>query len=115
MSEWLQIAIIAFILLGIGVAIRRGGAANPVGTGELQREVASMRGQVTSIKNRVTEIEHRSASKVDIERLEDQLKIHDTKVSKLGEAVASQQPMIQHTSRQVDRLYDAIVKKGMDV
>ncbi|PAL25492.1 hypothetical protein [Sphingopyxis sp. GW247-27LB] len=40
MSDLYQWAIIAFILLGIGVAVWRGGQANPESTGKLARRLS---------------------------------------------------------------------------
>lgn len=77
MDSWLEAAIIAVILLGIGVAIFKGGAANPVSTGGLDYKLSLLDGDVKSIKDkvagveeRVTEIDRRGATNADIKRLE---------------------------------------------
>lgn len=79
-SDFYQLAIIAFILIGIGVAIWRGGQANPESTGKLARKQAqfeadlkAVKSKVDAIENRVTEIDRRAATIADIERVEGQL------------------------------------------
>ncbi len=83
-----ELAIIAFIILGIAAAIWRGGAQNPVGTGGLDKkltalsselkainvtiggEIAGVKGEVDDIKNRVEAIERDAVSASDIKRIE---------------------------------------------
>ena len=84
----LELLIILVIVLGIGAAIWRGGARNPVGTGGLEKKLAtvgteltaiksSIDGELSGVKAKVGEIEERMdkfeeavASVADIRRLE---------------------------------------------
>lgn len=126
-SNILELAIIAFIVVGMGVAIWKGGAANPVGTGRLDRRLGHMdrelKGVVTKvgeIEKQVEDIDGRAASKNDIKRLERQLKDHTERaaamardIASIRESMAARQASTEHVRRQVDALYDVIVKKGM--
>lgn len=117
MGNWFELAIIAFIGVGIAVAIFRGGAANPESTGSLSRklnklqsDVSSLRGvkqDVANLKDRVAEIERRGATVEDIRGLEAQIK-------ELATSDAGQTATLDHVRNQVDRLYDFIVKRGME-
>jgi predicted nucleic acid-binding Zn-ribbon protein len=84
----LEMAIIAFIVIGILVAVWKGGAKNPVGTGSIDRklgavgtelaaiktsidgELAGVKTKVGAIEDRIEEIERATASAADIRRLE---------------------------------------------
>lgn len=128
-ENWLELAIIAFIVLGMMVAIWRGGAQNPVSTGSLNRKVGKIASDLNSIKaefkgidSRVTEIERRGATSDDIRgierKLDDQglcLQQLDTRLDGLSVTVAAKLASAEHTAKQVDRLYDHIVQKGMNV
>lgn len=120
-GPYLQVAIIAFIVLGISVAIWKGGSSNPVGTGKIDRRVSSLIGKVDQIELQVVDIEERAASKEDIRRLEERMAAHDAKVDGMTKGLGDLQSMIAADSaktdeigRQVDRLYDEIVRKGME-
>lgn len=127
-GNYLEAAIIVFILAGIGVAIWKTGGANPVGTGGLDRRVSRMDGElkrvatrVGELGQRVEEIDQRSAKKEDIERLEEKLARQDDKIDKvlaslslLNQSGAAREVQIAAVSRQVDRLYDHIVRRGME-
>ncbi len=127
-GETYELAIIAFIVIMMGVAIWRGGAQNPVSTGSLNRKVGRMANDLSSIKSefegidkRVTEIERRGATSDDIRGIERKLEEHyrclaqlDSRLDGLNESTAAKHASIDHTMRQVDRLYDHIVSKGMN-
>lgn len=134
----LELAIIAFIVIGIGAAIWRGGARNPVGTGGLDTRLSLMAGEVHrvvgkvgEIENRVEEIEGHGASKEDIRRLEKQMErqmqtiaqslpdiegrlrvLHEV-VSEVRVNAAGRGEQLEQIERQVSRLYDVLVPKGM--
>lgn len=133
-ENWLEITIIIFILIGIGVAIFRGGAANPVSTGKLDRnfrrldgDVRKLGGQIETLEGRMADITRGSAKAEDVARLEEAMAAHGRHTASISsnvkalqgdlvhvrEATASQQADIEHTRRQVDRLYDFIVERGM--
>lgn len=131
-GNYLEAAIVVFILAGIGVTMWKGGASNPVGTGGLDRRVSRIDGelkhvasQVGELADRVQEIDERSAKKEDIERLEKvlaaELAKQDDKTDKvlaslslLNQSGAAREVQIAAVSRQVDRLYDHIVRRGME-
>lgn len=134
----MELAIIAFIVMGIGAAIWRGGARNPVGTGGLDIKLNEVRGEVHrvaskvgQIENRVEEIEDTGASKEDIRRLEKHMEgqmqsiaqslpdiegrlraLHDI-VSEVRVNAAGRGEQLEQIERQVGRLYDVLVPKGM--
>lgn len=156
MSNLLELAIIAFIVIGIGAAIWRGGARNPVGTGGLDRklttmgsEVHAMRTKVGDIERRVENMESSAANATDIARIESTLKEHADEVAALARTLAATSQSIrgmadtlpdinsrlratsqqigelrelsaargeaaEHTRKQVDRLYDVLVTRGME-
>ena len=66
-TSWFELAIIGFILFGIGFVVWRGGAANPVGTGRLQHDVSNVRQKVQAIERSLQTID--PASKEDVERM----------------------------------------------
>ncbi len=84
----IELLIILVIVLGIGAAIWRGGARNPVGTGGLDKKLTalssemkainttigskfeSMENKVDEIEGRVEAIERDTASTADIKRIE---------------------------------------------
>lgn len=119
-ESWLELAIIAFIMIGIGVAIFKGGAANPESTGSLGRQLRKVEGKVGGLAVKVDEIERQviglegsTAKTVDLRRMEHDVGELKHEVATLREAVASQHADIGHIRRQVDRLYDFIVERGM--
>ncbi len=121
MSEsWLELAIIGFIIAGIAVAIFKGGAANPETTGSLGRQVRDVKtkvgiltGKVDEIERQVVGLESSSAKSFDLQRMECDVAELKREVGNLRESVAAQHADIEHTRRQVDRLYDFIVERGM--
>lgn len=120
-ENWFELAIIAFISIGIAVAIFRGGAANPESTGSLGRQLralqtevgkltsglAAVKKDVSGMESRVAEIDRRAATVDDIRRLEN-------RVDEIAEAASARAATLEHVRGQVDRLYDFIVKRGME-
>ena len=88
LSDLKEIAIILIILVGMGAAIWRGGARNPVGTGGIDKKltalsselklinttigskIAGVETKVDEIEGRVEAIERDTASTADIKRVE---------------------------------------------
>ncbi|MFO6448969.1 hypothetical protein ACLBKU_17690, partial [Erythrobacter sp. NE805] len=61
-ANWLEISIILFIFGGIGVVIWlgwKGGAANPVTTGNLDERLNSFNTELSGVRSKVGEIEER--------------------------------------------------------
>lgn len=127
-ENWFELAIIAFIMVGIGAAVWRGGQANPEGTGKLRntmgdmdKDVRALRGEVKGIERRVVAIENHAAKASDIERLErlmaDQnrtIEQQSLQLAKVGETVAASRAAGEQRGKQLDRLYDFIVERGME-
>lgn len=130
-SNPIEILIILFILGGIGTVIWlgwKGGAANPVSTGNLDdrlnsfdAELSGMRSQVDQIEGRVETIEGHYAKASDIERLEKRLRTHDRKMDKviedisaIREEAAERGALAKATAKQLDLIYKTIVEKGMN-
>lgn len=154
--EILELTIIAFIVCGIVVAIWKGGARNPVGTGGLDKRLDLMSVKVNEIEGRVEMIEEQGATKGDIERLEKSLEEHTAEmklvrdvvaklpsrveanhvaITKVSHAIpdlesrqramadrmadlksdgAARSEAISGVSKQIDRLYDVLVTRGIE-
>ena len=127
-GSWLELAIISFIIIGIGAVIFRGGQANPETTGRLHKRLSGVEGEVKALTSRMGEMEKKYATSADIRRLEQLLKDAQSsrseqgqilskqsdRIDRMAEDLAAQSESSRHTSRQVDRLYDHIVSKGMN-
>ncbi len=148
MSEWIEWAIIAFIILGIGYVVFKGGAANPVGTGGLQRTVASIDGRLKGIeesaasKSAVERIERtlgEEKSKIDkavgefgalsvtlgelrnesasrnlaVEALAESLRVVATDTKQMVDRVSRVEEGLKGVERNLDRIYNVVVEKGM--
>tara|TARA_B100001179_G_scaffold177718_1_gene132974 strand:- start:750 stop:1289 length:540 start_codon:yes stop_codon:yes gene_type:complete len=177
MYNYYELGIIAFILLGIGYVLWKGGAANPVGTGKLQHDMKNARTEIATLGRKVGDIDktvtaekirldqfsermssiesevegvhivvkgmsesmrtltddfrrHRenvdaklavlgtmderiAANSRGVDRAMTYLQAIDERQDKMGEQIASTAVQCAATGRQVDRLYDHIVNKGM--
>jgi chromosome segregation ATPase len=127
-SNLLELAIIAFIILGIAAAIWRGGAQNPVGTGGLDRRLVEVKTKLTEIETRVEAVESKAASTEDVERLEEAISnlaktLPDIEArqralsDKMGKHAATSSATaaeVKHISKQVDLIYSVLVPKGME-
>lgn len=100
-SEFLELAIIAFIVIGIGAAIWRGGASNPVGTGGLNA-------RLTNIEGRVEQIEEHAATTEDIKRLEAGLAQHAADMSKLAAMMANLPERIEANKVAIEKVAHAL-------
>lgn len=151
----LELAIIAFIVVSIGYLMWRGGAANPVGTGGIDRRLRAVSRKADEIERRVETIEREGASVADVARLEAQMAAHATEMKLMSDRVAAlpgqieanraaiermaaalpdiasrqraladllagvreegaaRTKSIEHLSKQVDRLYDVLVPRGL--
>ena len=127
-TSFYELAIIGFIVAVMGFLIWRGGARNPVPTGGLDKSVTAIGTKLDGVQDKVNEIEDRVeamegkyAKVSDIRRLERRLEAHDAKIDEVGrhltairEDIAAGQAQRAATSRQLDMIYEVIVKKGMD-
>ncbi len=85
-SSWLEAALITLILAGMAFAVFRGGAANPVSTGGLNRrldtldhDMSHLKTNVGRFETRIAEFEQRAATKGDIDRIEARFEEWDRK------------------------------------
>ena len=106
MSQYLEGAIVAFIVASLLWFVWRGGAANPEGTGAVARrvnalraEVGSLSGRVDKVASEVKKLERESASTADIQRLE-------AKVDGKAE-------LAERTWKSVDRIERFLIEKGL--
>lgn len=117
MNSWLEWAIVLFIVVGIAIAIWKGGSANPEGTGALRRsfnrldgDVKGLTGQVTRTGERVAAIERKvteeCASTKDIETIEQ-------KIETLRTEVRGDRELAQRTYASVKRIEDFLIEKGL--
>jgi len=130
-GNWIEIIIIIFIIMGISVVVYfswKGGAANPVSTGNLDErlnsfdtELSGMRVRVDQIQGRVETIEGHYAKASDIERLEKQLRAQARKMDKVADDIATireeageRGALAKSTAKQLDLIYKTIVEKGMN-
>lgn len=130
-SNPIEILIILFILGGISVVIWlgwKGGAANPVSTGNLDERLNSFKNQLTGVSSKVDDIEDRVetieghyAKASDIERLEKQLRAQARKMDKVIEDIsairedaAERGALAKSTAKQLDMIFKVVVEKGMD-
>lgn len=105
-SSWLDWAIILFIICAIGWIIWKGGAANPETTGALSKQIgevsqqqAAMRTRLRHIEAEVEEVKREAATTKDIERLE--------------ERIEGQSQLLQRTDRNVERIVQLLIEKGL--
>ncbi len=94
-----ELLIIAVIILGIGVAIWKGGSANPESTGTLGKQVSGLSTKVSNLSTRVGHVEQEleelkseAATAKDIERVE---------------------ALAERTFRSVDRIERMLIEKGL--
>lgn len=126
-GNFFETAIIAFIILGIAVAVWKGGAANPEGTGSLgkklntlDQDVRRLDGDLKHVKDEFDKLNTQAATKAGIKRLERKVDDHcgaveqvKQQVDEMAVSAASREATLDHVKSQVDRLYDFIVNKGM--
>ncbi len=131
----LELAIIAFIVIGITVAAWRGGAKNPVGTGGLDRKINELKGEVAEVKTsvgdlvqRVEKIEGDTASPADIRRLEKAIEKlakvqadHESRQRALADKQSEHAAIsaktaasVEHIDRNLTLIMSVVVPKGME-
>jgi len=122
MSEQLQWLIAIVILVGLASQIWRGGRANPVGTGALQRQLTAVGAEVKAIdaklegacsksdldrlRGEVERIEEAGASSVEIAELDGRIAVLDQKIEGWGGATRRVEAMVQ-------RIEGILVKKAL--
>lgn len=118
MSDMLQWALVAFITLGIGIAIWRGGAGNPVGTGQIAKQVSAMKSELTGLSTRIGFVEHEmeelkeeSASTKDIEQLR---ALMEQQISTVRAEMAGHRELAQRTYSSVERIERFLIDRGLN-
>lgn len=130
-----EIAIIAFIIIGMAVAIWKGGARNPVGTGGLDKKINELSGEVKAVTSkvgdlvqRVEKIEGDTASAADIKRLEKAIERlankqadHESRQRALADKQSEHAAISAGTAAKVDHIdknlaliLSVVVPKGME-
>ncbi len=135
MPSYYELAIIAFILIGVGT-VWWFGRSNPVSTGKLHRDVSKIRQSTDEHGRQLEEISKAAeAEKLRVDTLVERMTAMETDVAGIKQVVGAtaanvrtiderQDVMAQqiaaidvrteHSAMQVNRLYDHIVKKGME-
>ena len=116
-SDWIELAIIAFILAGIGVAVWKGGAANPEGTGSLGRKVNTISSKVSTLSVRLghlesefVELKAEAATTEDVARIE---QLMAEKFNTMRAEIAGHRELAERTHRGVDRIERLLIEKGL--
>ena len=114
---WLEAIIIAFIVLGIGWTVWRGGQANPEGTGALGQKVSSLSGKVTALNTRVGHVEEEladlkseAATVKDIDRIE---QLIEERMKTVSAQIDGHVRMSAATNRSVARIEGLLIEKGL--
>lgn len=117
--NWIEIAIILFIIGSIAITVWRTGQSNPTGTGEigkrihrLDTDVRAVKTQVNNIERRVKEIDETAATKNDAKRLESAVMKLQDQVSALpnGETLAGIRREMDLVVKATDRTEEAVVR-----
>lgn len=113
MSNVLEWVIVAFIFVGIVVAIWRGGAANPVSTGALEQKVTALSGKVGRLDHRVgtvegeiRELKEEAATVKDIQRIEE-------RIETVRAEAAGHRALSEATNRSVERIERVLIERGL--
>lgn len=105
-----EAAIIAFITLSILFHVWKGGAANPEGTGSLGRKVNGLVTDVSALSGRVQHVEtDMKALKRDAATTKDIAQLQEL----IDERLRSQKELSEATNRNVQRIYDIMLEKGL--
>jgi len=106
-NAWMEWAIIAFIVGTIAWIVWKGGAANPMGTGQLSRKLGKLAGEVSTLAGRLhqterelAELKLEAATTKDIERLEARME--------------GQRQLSERTNRGVERIETLLLEKAVN-
>jgi len=134
-GDFLELAIIIFIILGIVITAWRGGAQNPVGTAVLERKFVALDAKLSGVQDKVGEIEQRlgkfdaAVASVDeirrmekaIERLakalpdlESRLRAQAERQSEHAAMSAATAAKVDHIDRNLTLIMSVVVPKGME-
>lgn len=122
MSSWYELAIIAFIVCTIIFISWRGGAANPVGTAVLEKNVTKLRTDVDGIGDRLDRIDRSMATGDDLEQARDKidrafasLDRVDEELAALGNLVGSRNVVIEALAESVRAMSAELKEHRQDV
>lgn len=105
MSDWLEIAIAAIIIIGLATAIFRSGTANPEPTGSVVKRMSALEVEQEKLKNR---LQHLEAS---IDKLVTNMATKSD-IAHLKELMQRDERLAQKTWDAVDRMEAFFLKKG---
>ena len=115
-GAWVEALIIIVIVAGFALVFWKGGAANPVGTGQLQsrvkdvaQEVKTLAGDLGRITDRMGTLETSCASSAEIETLRDAMKGDRRRVEQVFATVQSIEADISDLKTQQGRR-DAVIE-----
>lgn len=111
--SWLEVAIMAFIVLSIAYVVWRGGAANPESTGELGQKINGLSNKFSTLNTRLGHVESEmkelqasAATTKDIARIEE--RIETVRAEQAGHHMLS-----ANTNRSVERIERLLIEKGL--
>lgn len=115
--DWIELAVIAFILAGIGLAVWKGGAANPEGTGSLGKKVNGLANKVGTMSMRLghlesefTELKEEAATTKDVQRIE---QLINERINTMRAEIAGHHELAERTNRSVERIERLLIEKGL--
>ncbi|MEZ5709710.1 MAG: hypothetical protein R3E02_10025 [Blastomonas sp.] len=125
--DWIEIAIMVFIVGVLAYVVWHGGAANPTSTGKLGRVIVQVKQDMRDIEHRVESIEQslkKMASKDDIRLLDERIKANGVSADEIGKMVERDMATIRaeqrgnheitlQTREGVRRLEDFFLAKGV--
>lgn len=94
-----ELAIIIFIMLGIGVALWRGGNANPESTGRLARKIGGLDSRLSHVEREVSELKTECATVKDIETVRAEMK--------------GDRELADRTFKAVKRIEDMLIERSL--
>jgi len=100
-TNLIEICIILFIIVSLGYPVRKGGAANPVGTGKLRDEVHQVALRLRSVEIELGDVQEHmktSATTADIKAVE--------------ERIAGHHQLALRTAASVDRIEKILIEKA---
>lgn len=104
LGEW---AMIAFIVIGIVIAVWRSGQANPTGTGTLGRKVSHLDASVGKLGTRIGHVE---SELEDLQKSAATTKDIETVRAEIGGV----KEILQRSERGLHRIEEMLIRKGLD-
>ncbi|PTR11779.1 MULTISPECIES: hypothetical protein [unclassified Novosphingobium] len=115
--DWIELAIIAFILAGIGLTFWKAGSANPESTGSLGKKVNAMSSKVGTLSLRLghlesefAELKAEAATTQDVARIE---QLINERINTMRVEIAGHRELAERTNRSVERIERLLIEKGL--